>query len=503
MFALAPIVLGALAFAQGARAAPVPGEIVIVVPTEPNTLEPCETSNEAPGRIVRENVNETLVDISPDNGAIVPRLATSWKQIDDRTWRFTLVKNAKFDDGEPFNADALVFNVSRSFNKTLGCSQINKAFAGFQLTAKKVDDYTVDVTANKPAPIMVTGFGVLTLVSPKTPIDKPVRTASGTGPYKFVEWVPGQRVVLERRDDYWGPKPDVKKVTFVFRTDDAVRAAMVATGEADIAMAISDQDANNPKTDFSYLNSETTHIRIDERYPPLDDVRVRKALNYAVDRSAMLGTVLSKTAIPASQIPVPGIFGHNDSIKPYPYDPEKAKALLAEAKAAGVPVDAKIRFIGRSAQWAQVDEFAQALNAMFQAVGFNTELEMMERARETSFQVKPFPENVGPNLILESSDNNLGDASFSVFSNYHSQGSQSTSNFPELDKAIDAANSATGEDRRKDFEEIFRKVQEDLVPSIILFHMVGVTRVSERLDWKPTITTNSQIDVQKIKFRTP
>lgn len=499
--ALGTVALGAvLAFGQ-AKAADANTAIVVVVPTEPDTLETCESSNESIGRITKENVNETLLDIDPKDGKLIPRLAKSWEQVDPLTWRFKLVENAKFTDGEPWNADAMVFNIDRAFSKKFTCGMTNKAFAGFTPKAQKVDEYTVDVKTERPAPILATGFGVFTMASPKIAADKPERNPPGTGPYKFVEWVAGDRVVLERNDNYWGAKPEISKVTFTFRPESAVRAAMSATGEADIAVAITEQDANNPKTDFSYLDSETTWLRIDTRYAPMNDVRFRKALNYAVDREAMLGTVVSANAIPAAQLPVPGISGHDPDLKPYPYDPEKAKALLAEARAAGVPVDGKIRFIARSAQFAQVDEFAQALTAMFQDVGLNVELEMMERGRQNRFQAKPLPTDVGPNIMLIMSDNNLGDAGFSV-SNYHTNGTQSTTSIPELDALIDKTMSLTGEERAKGFYQIFDEAQNKYATMVPLFHMTAITRVSERLDWKPTITTNSQIDIQKMKIKT-
>lgn len=499
--ALGTVALGAiLAGGQAARAADDSTAIVVVVPTEPDTLETCESSNESIGRITKENINETLLDIDPKDGTLIPRLATSWERIDPQTWRFKLVQNAKFTDGEPFNADAVVFNINRAFSKKFVCGMTGKAFTGFNISAEKVDEYTVDIKADKPAPILATGLGVFTIASPKISADQPERNPPGTGPYKFVEWVAGDRVVLERNEDYWGPKPEVSKVSFVFRPESAVRAAMSATGEADIAVAITEQDANNPKTDFSYLDSETTWIRIDTRYAPMNDVRFRKALNYAVDREAMLGTVVSADAIPASQLPVPGIAGHDPNLKPYPYDPEKAKALLAEAKADGVPVDTHIRFIARSAQFAQVDEFAQALTAMFQDVGLDVELEMMERGRQNRFQAKPLPTDVGPNIMLIMSDNNLGDAGFSIY-NYHSDGTQSTTMIPELDAMINKTMSLSGEERAKGFYEIFDKAQNEYATMVPLFHMTAITRVSERIDWKPTITTNSQIDVQKMKFK--
>jgi len=228
---------------------------------------------------------------------------------------------------------------------------------------------------------------------------------------------------------------------------------------------------------------------------------VRQALNYAVDRNAMLGTVVNADSIPAGQLPGPNVNGYNPNVKPYPYDPEKAKQLLAEAAADGVDVTVPIRFIGRAEQWANVTEFAQAIESMFQGVGLNVTLEMMERAREISYQSKPFPENVGPNLILISSDNNMGDAYFSTYNNYHSGGSQSTTMVPELDALIQKADSSVGEERTKAYQEVFDKVQNEIVASVVLFYMMDVTRVSTRLDWRPSISTNSEIDVATIKFK--
>jgi peptide/nickel transport system substrate-binding protein len=214
----------------------------------------------------------------------------------------------------------------------------------------------------------------------------------------------------------------------------------------------------------------------------------------------MLGTVVNGASLIAAQLPGPSINGHNPDITPYPYDPEKAKALLAEAAADGVKVDTPVRFIGRVEQWDNVSEMAQVMVQMFNRVGFNMSLEMMERAREIEYQSKPYPEDVGPNLILISSDNNTGDAAISAYGNYHSEGTQSTTLSPEVDAMIIAAATASGEDRTTKYRELFRFLHDDVVASVPLFYMVGVTRVSERLDWIPTIASNSQIEVQNIKF---
>lgn len=493
------LLAGALAFAMAYPAhAQDDTSITVVGPIEPNSLDVCESSNQAPGRITRETVYETLTEVSSADGSVLPRLATSWEQIDPSTWRFKLVENATFHDGLPFNAEAVVYNVERG-KANADCAMYGRAFGGLKVTAKAVDEHTVDIVTDAPSPILPTNLALFALASPATPTETQ-RMSAGTGPYKITAYDPG-RIVIEAYEGYWGKQPSIKKVTTVFREEDAVRAAMVAAGEADIAIDVSPADANNPDTDFTYLNSETTFLRFDSQKPPLDDVRVRQAFNYAIDRDAMIGTVVPEGTLKATQLPVEGILGHNSSLEPYPYDPEKAKQLLAEAKADGVPVDTPIRFIVRAGNFAQVDEFAQATAAMLQDVGLNINLEIMERSRASQFQGKPFPEDSGPYIQLIMSDNNLGDASFSVFPHYHSNGVQSKLTNAELDAQIDKAASATGDERRALYEEIFRELHEEIVPAVMMFHMLAVNRVGPRLDWRPTIKANSELDFDHMTIK--
>ena len=152
-----------------------------------------------------------------------------------------------------------------------------------------------------------------------------------------------------------------------------------------------------------------------------------------------------------------------------------------------MPVDTPIRFIGRAGLFANSDEVAQVLNQMLQNVGFDTSLEIMERAREITFQSRPFPDDVGANLVFIMSDNDRGDASFSVFGNYHSGGIQSTTYLhPELDALIEKAAPETGPQRTADYRQILKIVHDEAI-SVPLFYMVTLSRVAPRLDWKPSI----------------
>ena len=250
--------------------------------------------------------------------------------------------------------------------------------------------------------------------------------------------------MLERRDDYWGEKPAAEKATYVFRTDPAVAAAMVEKGEADLAPSISAVDATNPATDVSYLNSETLYLRLDSAIAPITDKRVREALNMAIDRDAFIGSLLPEGTVSAVAMVPPTTLGWNPDVKQYPFDPEKAKELIAAAKADGVPVDTTLHLIGRSNLFPGVTEVVEAIQQMLQDVGFNVDVQMVEVAQQEELYSKPFKEGRPPQLLVVSHDNSKGDPVFSMFFKYASDGRQSGISDPKVDEMITTASAATG-----------------------------------------------------------
>ena len=293
-----------------------------------------------------------------------------------------------------------------------------------------VDDHTIDVTAEPAQPILPLLLSLVTIVPSETPIEF-VREPVGTGPYALTEWIPGQNVTLDRRDDYWGEAPAVTKATYVFRTDPAVAAAMVTQGEADLAPSISAVDATDPETDVSYLNSETFYLRIDHAVAPINDKRIREALNLALDRDAFIGTLLPEGVVKATAMVPPTTLGWNPDVQAWPYDPEKAKALVEEAAADGVPVDTPIQLIGRSNLFPSVLETVEAMQAMFQDVGLTVEVQMLEVAQIEELYNKPFKEGRPPQMLAVQHDNSRGDPVFSMFFKYDSEGRQSRHRRPE------------------------------------------------------------------------
>jgi len=476
------------------------GPIKVVLAEEADLLEPCMATRSNIGRIIMENVSETLTELDVRGGTgVQPRLAEKWEQNADGSWRFHLRQGVKFSDGTGFDAKDVKHSFDRIMSDKNTCES-RRYFGGMTVTPTVVDDYTIDFKADPVQPILPLLLTLVTIVPEETPLEF-VREPVGTGPYKLTNWTPGQQIVLSSRDDYWGAKPEVTEATYLFRADPAVRAAMVQAGEADLSPSISQVEATNPATDFSYLDSETVYLRVDHNIEPLNDIRIRRALNLAVDRQAFLGTLLPDSALLATAIVPPPTLGWNKDVKVPAYDPEAAKKLIEEAKADGVKVDTPITIIARSANFPNVTEIMEAIQQQLQEVGLQVELKFVEVAEHEQYYSKPFAEGRGPQLVAAMHDNSKGDPSFSMFFKYATDGTQSGFSDPKVDDLIKRASAAVGDERAKLWSELIAYLHDEVVADVLLFHMVGFSRVSERLDFKPTMATNSMLQLSEIKIK--
>ena len=493
------LVLGSLSAAVSPALA-TSGPIKIVLPEEADLLEPCMATRSNIGRIIMENVSETLteLDVRGKKG-VQPRLAEKWEQNADGSWRFHLREGVKFSDGTAFDAKDVKHSFERIMSDKNACES-RRYFGGMTVTPSIVDDHTIDFKTEPAQPILPLLMSLVTIVPEETKMEF-IREPVGTGPYKLTNWTPGQQIVLNARDDYWGAKPQVTEATYLFRADPSVRAAMVQTGEADLSPSISQLDATNTKTDFSYLDSETVYMRLDHNIAPLNDVRVRRALNLAIDRQAFLGTLVPEGAVLATALVPPTTLGWNPDVKVFPYDPEGAKKLLEEAKAAGVKVDTPITIIARTANFPNVTEIMEAIQQQLQDVGFKIDLKFVEVAEHESYYSKPFKEGRGPQIVAAMHDNSKGDPSFTMFFKYATKGTQSGFSDKKVDDLIERASAAVGDERAKLWSELIAYLHDDVVADVLLFHMVGFSRVSERLDFKPTIATNSMLQLSEIGIK--
>lgn len=475
-------------------------DIRIVMGEDVDLLEPCMSTQSTIGAVLLQNVSETLTYLDVrDGGGLKPKLAESWDQQPDGSWRFNLRHGVTFSDGTGFDAKDVKHSFDRAMGDKITC-EVKRYFGGMTVTAEVVDDYTIDFKADPVQPIMPLLLSLLSIVPEETPIEF-TREPIGTGPYVLAEWAPSQKIVLRERENYWGEKPAVTSATYLFRTDPAVRAAMVATNEADIAPSIAALDATDPATDFPYLDSETIYIRLDHSMAPINDIRVRKALNMAIDRQAFIGTLLPEGTLTATALFPPPTLGWNKDVAPWAYDPDGARKLLEEAKADGVPVDTKLTLVARTGNFPNITEVMEAIQQMLQEVGFTVDLQFYEIAEFQKLYSKPYPQDRGPMMAAAMHDNSKGDPSFTMFFKYASDGLQSGISDPKADDLISRASAATGEERAKLWSELQAYLHDDVVADVLLFHSVRYARVAQRLEWKPNMSTTSSLVLGEIAFK--
>jgi peptide/nickel transport system substrate-binding protein len=178
-------------------------------------------------------------------------------------------------------------------------------------------------------------------------------------------------------------------------------------------------------------------------------------------------------------------------------------ALIAEARADGVPVDRQIRMIGRHGMFANSAEFVEAAAEMLRGVGLNVKLENLEISQWLEMANKPYAPDRAPNILLTMHDNNSGDAAFTAYFKYHSDGRQSEISDPEVDRLITEAGMAQGVAREDLYQKAFRRIYEDLAADVPLFHMVNYMRIGPRLDFTPTIANAVELQLSQLNLKSP
>lgn len=297
---------------------------------------------------ITENVYETLLNFGEQDTSIQPGLAKDWEVTDDGlTYTFHLQEGVKFHDGTDFNAEAVVKNVDRwkagleedfyyfhSMFKAEGKDLITKVEA--------VNETTVVFTLSRPqAPflknIAMSPFGIASPTAFEAAGEEFGNKPVGTGPFKFVEWKRKESITLEKNADYWQEGlPKLEKVIFRVFPDNSARLNSLTNGEIDIAEGINPSDVATVKGNSQLQLIERPSMNVGflgltNTRAPFDNVLVRQAVNYAIDKQSIIDAFYSGTAEVAANPMPPSVSGYNEAIDPYPFDPEKAKELLKEA----------------------------------------------------------------------------------------------------------------------------------------------------------------------------
>ena len=471
----------------------------IVLPEEPPTLEPCESSLTSTGVVVRSNITEPLIERDPTTGDLAPLLATGWRQTSDTQWIFDVRRGVTFSDGTPFTAADAAFSIDRAVNSELQCNVDGYVFGDDPLTVAAPDDTTVTVGTTKPDPILPLRISFVEMVPRTMSTTEKVREPIGTGPYAIDRWEYGQKLVLRRNDAYWGTKPDFARAEYQWRSEGSVRAAMVVNDEADIGTGIGPEDGAGD-LGVAFPNNETTALRIQATEPPLDDIRVRQAINYSVNRTGIVKALFRGLGEPAAQLIPDGVVGHNPGLALWPHDPDKARELVAEAKADGVPVDKQIRLIGRTAQFPKITETIEVIQSELSDIGLNVKIEMMDTAGQLQYQLRPFPENAGPYVLMIMHGNQAGDAAFTMDQYILNEGPQNAYGTPEFDSKIRAAEALTGQQRQDAFAKLFAEEPNEIAQMAYIAHMNGVLAKSARVDYQPNSATGDEMRLSQMRF---
>ena len=373
--------LAALLLLAGAAGAADPkGELRVAIPWTPETLDP--TMNLSSIRAtVGVAIFDSLVGRDAD-GRIVPELAESWKPLDDTTWQFKLRRNVVFHDGEPFNAEAVHFTVGRVLDPSQ--KSPNRANIAEIVRVDVLDDFTVSLVTRQPYAPLLNRLIDFPIVPPRYTAEKGNQGQAlrpvGTGPFRFVELVKDERLVVEAFDRHWRGAPRIARVVFKPIPEPFTRAAALRNGEVDVITTVPPSLARElervaglrvhrvPSTWQIYLG-------LNALKKPLSDVRVRQALNFATDVEAIVKNVLDDNGRRMSGPFTPNMFGYDAAVKGYVPDAARARRLLAEA---GYPDGLEITLESPAGRYQGDKEIAEALGGQWQKAGFKPKVAVAE-----------------------------------------------------------------------------------------------------------------------------
>ena len=335
-----------------------------------------------------------------DELEVVPALATSWKNVDDLTWEFELRQNVKFHDGSAFTADDVIATLDRVPkvpNSPNPFIQFTRSIA----QAEKLGEYRIRFRTQTPTPTLASDLARVFIISKKhaaaSTADFNAGTAAvGTGPYKLVEWVNGERLVVDRNDGYWGPKEPWTRVTERVIKGDAGRIAALLAGDVDAIDEVPSLDlprirndqrftlATGPAAVVHYMaldavRDESPFVSAKDGQPPLKgnplkDKRVRKALSLAINRQLIVERLLDGSGTPASQFLPSSFEGTSKKLKVDPFDLAQAQKLLAEA---GYGNGFKITLHSTGDRYPKDRDIAQAIGQTWTRLGLQVSIEAL------------------------------------------------------------------------------------------------------------------------------
>lgn len=441
--------------------------LVVAQGADPASMDP-HASNDQPSSRVNKQIYDTLVDATEDM-ELVPGLAESWEQLDDTTWQFNLRQGVKFHNGEELKASDVKF----SFDRMMDSSEVAHIIGAVN-SVEVEDDYTVIIKTAEPfGPILAhlahTAASILNEKAVKEAGEDYANNPVGTGPYKFVQHDAGDKVTLERFDDYYKGPAKIKTVIFRNIPEGTNRTIGLETGEVDIAYDIEPIDVSIVKEhkDLEFVEEpslSTAYIGFNLKKEPFDKLEVRRALNHAINVEEIIDVVLEGAGTRATGPINDKVFGFNDELEGYEYDPEKAKQLLADA---GYPNGFKTTI------WTNDNpvrvKIAEIVQAHLKEVGVEAEIDMVEWGAYLERTAAGEHD-----MFILGWVTVTGDADYGLYALYHSSqhggaGNRTFYDNPEVDKLLEKGRTSGDEATRL---ESYKKAQEIIVedtPQLFLY----------------------------------
>jgi peptide/nickel transport system substrate-binding protein len=505
--------LGAVLAAFALATAAYSEDLRIGIASEPTSMDP-HFHNLTPNNSVLSHIFDSLVE-QDERQRLTPGLAESWKAIDDTTWEFRLRRNVRFHDGTPFTADDVVFTFERAPNVEGSPSSFGIYARGKQIV--KVDEHTVHIKTGAPYPLMPNDVSQIFIVSrkhgagAKTPDYNSGKAAVGTGPYRYVEYAPGNRIVMQRNDAFWGEKPHWQRIVFRGLKSDPSRVAALLAGDVDMIDEVPATDMERLKKDPKLSVAQTVsnriiylhldHFRDDSPFVkgkdgrpiknPLRDRRVRQAISKMIDRDAIVSRVMEGVALKAGQLLPEGFFGVSKKLQPVAYDPVAAKKLLAEA---GVPNGFRLTIHSPNDRYPNDAKIAEAVGQMLTRNGIETQVVTMTQSVFFRDASTGGPDKTPKfSFILVGWGSGTGEASSplkSLLATYDPKKGMGPSNRgrysnTEVDKLIERALATVDDTQRQDLLAHATEIAIEDVGIIPLHYQVNTWALRRGFSYKP------------------
>jgi len=397
---------------------------------------------------------------------------------DGLIWTFKLRRDVRFHDGTAFNAEAVKASLDRLRHPKTRAPL--RFYVGMVDRVEVVDDYTIQIHLKYPYGMLESIFShtVTCPISQKAIKELGDRLSArpvGTGPFKFGEWVKGERIVLVRNDDYYGRKPTLEKIIFRIVPEHATRTAMLRAGDLDVIESPQPPDVPALQRDpdlkvIGEPSSRIMFIGFNNQKGPFKDKRVRQAFNHMVDKDAIVSKVMFGTADPLEGPMPAGYFGYH-RIGQYTYDPDKAKELL---RAADFPMDKTVSLITPTGRYAFDKQVAEAVQAYINDIGIKVELRTYDWPTYHAMTRKPVEENE-TELFLLGWRNPILDPDILYMAALHSRAwaprGMNTAFYknPEFDRLIEKARISQSPAERKELYKKVSMVLWDEAPLLFLY----------------------------------